>query len=535
VAWRQRSQRGVAFMLERLPSVDDMNARVANRRSIVRQQTALVPGARKTDPPCGPFLGPSYTRKPSSDSTVEVAWRDAMIPDCELLNRYRDWVKDRREGTDPGRPVALHVLTAQRGGLVPRWWYWADAVGGRFDRPADTEPTALLRDAMVAHTGQPLGGLHELASSFRPHLLFDKDEKFRPADADSLLQKGIGQVCDRRSRMEDNCEPIEGATSLLGSLDEYIDFSEGGFRGLNQAGQGPPDQISKKGPDRMYVHVKEIAGHLYLGYWWFLPFNVSPWRSDVNCLPGFTFSGLTCHDHDGDWEGVTVELELLRTSLSSGRYRFSNVKPLAVLYDSHGKPTRWEWDNVMLAADADQFATHPLVFSASGSHASYPAGCRDKECDQTLRGSNLGEGGFDGGRPWMYNDAKKCRSVHTEETDNDKDENNDDQGPCLVALPSTPDGRHGTLWNAFLGRWGKAECTLIARICSKIDGPRSPGVQTRFHDPTDTTPGVVRKLDGFEPNYKTPSSDQAPRFPPKDWPPPNPAAWSTPALANAQR
>ena len=65
----------------------------------------------------------------------------------------------------------------------------------------------------------------------------------------------------------------------------------------------------------MYVHIKEISGRLYLGYWWFLPFNVSPWRSDVNCLPGFTFSGLTCHDHDGDWEGVTVELSLHRKPL----------------------------------------------------------------------------------------------------------------------------------------------------------------------------------------------------------------------------
>jgi hypothetical protein len=533
VRWRPAARRGVAFMLQNLPSVEEMNARIAARGSFVQPRRTLVAGAQPGDRTCGPYLGPSYRPSPPSTPTMEVAWRDAVVEQCKRLIKYRQWRDDHRRNANPGEPVALHVLTRQRGPLVPRWWYWSDALGGRFDRPGNPTPKALLEDAMLAHTGQPLGGLAELAKSFRPHLMFDHDETMRPIDADWLLREGIHQVCDRKSREEDNCEPILDAGSLLGSLDEYIKFAGTGYRGLNRAGAGAPNQPSKRSPDRMYVHVREKAGRLYLGYWWFLPFNVSPWRSDVNCLPGFTFGGLTCHDHDGDWEGVTVELSLLRASLTSGRYRFSNVKPEAVLYDSHGKPTRWNWDNVKLDADDGSYATHPVVFSASGSHASYPAGCADTECDQSLRDSNVGEGGFDGKAPWIYNDAKACEHVRSE-SEKTKDGEPRDFGSCLLALPTTPDGRRGTLWNAFRGRWGKAECTLISRICTKIDGPLSPGRQLRFNDPTQTEAGVVEKLDGYAPNYRSRDGNDTPRFPPKPWPPSNPATWTTPALANAE-
>ena len=125
-----------------------------------------------------------------------------MVPQCERLTQYRQWRHGHRLNANPGQPVALHVLTTQRGPLVPRWWWWADALGGRFDRPGDRAPRALLEDAVMAHTGQPLGGLAELASSFRPHLQFDEDEKLRPVDANWLLKKGIHQVCDRNSRSE---------------------------------------------------------------------------------------------------------------------------------------------------------------------------------------------------------------------------------------------------------------------------------------------------------------------------------------------
>ena len=41
----------------------------------------------------------------------------------------------------------------------------------------------------------------------------------------------------------------------------------------------------------MYVHIKEVEGKLYLGYWWFFPYNVSPWRANVNCLPASPSAG----------------------------------------------------------------------------------------------------------------------------------------------------------------------------------------------------------------------------------------------------
>jgi hypothetical protein len=239
----------------------------------------------------------------------------------------------------------------------------------------------------------------------------------------------------------------------------------------------------------MYVHVREHRGQLYLGYWWFQRFNGSPWRPEVNCLPGLSISDVTCFDHEGDWEGVTVVLDLVRERLMQHRYAWANVDPEAVLYDSHGHPIRWRWEDLERTADSGSEATHPVVYAAAGSHASYPAACYRDECDQRLANHRYTpEGGFDGKRPWTY--------------DPERDQCQDAPGaadgtrtrPCLLALPSTRDGTAGVLWNAFPGRWGAAVCADPVKICSQVDGPRSPSLQARFQRPWEAADGPREKL-----------------------------------------
>lgn len=261
----------------------------------------------------------------------------------------------------------------------------------------------------------------------------------------------------------------------------------------------------------MYVHVRETEGRIFLGYWWYLRYNVSPWRTEVNCLPGLGFGGLSCHDHEGDWEGVTVVLRPLNHPRARDRYLLGNLRPEAAMYDAHGRSIRWEWPDVDLASDADHYATHPVVYVATGSHASYPARCARSECDQRLSRQPLGEGGFDGAKPWRYNDSEQCDAFElSAET----------RGPCLIALPSTDAGGRGVLWNAFPGAWGRARCTAVAKVCSQVDGPRSPSAQDRFKFPTSTRSGPRRALLGLRRQYRQPDAWSAPRWPPEPWPVP---------------
>ena len=221
---------------------------------------------------------------------------------------------------------------------------------------------------------------------------------------------------------------------------------------------------------------------MYLGYWWFFRYNTSPWRREVNCLPGLTFGGLSCHDHEGDWEGVTVILEK----------RDRRFEPVGAIYDAHGHGVRWAWQ------DLEVVKGRPTVYVAAGSHASYPAACTRPECDQKLSNSDFGDGGFGGERPWRYNSDDACETLTPEPPEQERrDDPSPTYGPCLVALPATynallddpatdlDEGRRGVLWNAFPGRWGKARCMAIGRVCVQVNGPDSPSRQGRFTNPSD--------------------------------------------------
>jgi len=135
-----------------------------------------------------------------------------------------------------------------------------------------------------------------------------------------------------------------------------------------------------------------------------------------------------------------------------------------VIFDAHGTAVRWPWTDV----EHHGGTSRPVVYVAADSHASYPVACTD-DCDQALRGESLGEGRFDGRKRWDLNEDAVCEGGS--------------RGHCLQALPSTRDGTAGTLWNAFPGWWGSANCTALAKVCAMVDGPASPSRQGRFRHP----------------------------------------------------
>jgi hypothetical protein len=297
---------------------------------------------------------------------------------------------------------------------------------------------------------------------------------------EALLEGGTDQepnsVCDRERFGRDDCVTFNSARGLVRGpdeaprdQDEYIDFEEDVREAFH--GQGP------RVPTRIYFHIRRHEGLLYIGYWWFLPVNISPIQVNETCLPGLTLSELTCYDHEGDWEGATVTLEPRshETTPSGDPYNAaafdpSGWKPRSVTYDAHGRGIRWPWARLSRTPAVGD-STHPVVFSASGSHASYPLPCR-RDCDQRLARRGLPEGPFDG----TPRTRLRC----------------DD---CLMPLPSlrrqTPLTRpferveDPVLWNAFPGRWGAAVCLPVAQVCSQSDGPRSPSRQDRYRRPWD--------------------------------------------------
>jgi hypothetical protein len=507
VRWRNGAQRGVAFLLEDLPTLGELDGYMG------RVGDAISEWADSTVA-CPDFLAGRAEPSLGDDQSVPVGWGDALAVHCKRRIAYREWAeRGRRAGSRPPPPVAVHALTGEtRRARDAPWWTWIRALDGVFHRPVlNAGPTPdtstadadqLLHDARELHIGAPVGDLPDLAMTYRPHLFFDTDENFFPLDVDWLLSEtGEHEICDRKSG-PDNCESFSGHLGLAGALDEAIDFRGGGRLDLVAGENGPP---------RMYVHVRAANGRLYLGYWWFFRFNTSPWRTQVNCLPGLTLGGLTCHDHEGDWEGVTVVLRLDRTRVLPDPYYLQNLIPEAVIYDTHGHPVQWPWEDVELVADPGHYATHPAVYVAAGSHASYPVSCQRKECNQKLANSGLGDGGFDGAKVWRQNERNRCIP---EPLDGEPR-----RGPCLLALPSTRDGSLGVLWNAFPGRWGKAVCTRIAKVCSQVDGPRSPSFQSRFREPWNAVRGPRAELLRLRRIGKS-HATSAPRWPPRPWPTP---------------
>jgi len=174
-------------------------------------------------------------------------------------------------------------------------------------------------------------------------------------------------------------------------------------------------------------------------------------------------AGVTCFDHQSDWEGVTVVLDADSPSRS----------PTHVSYAQHEGSTRYTWGALERVWDMDANKSfrlgidtrlRPLVFVARGTHASYPGSCEEEKC--RIPGAPHPENRHDGAQAWSGNDAARCRSV------------------CLALLPTRPESwgsarRVAARWNAFDGRWGTSNCAL-GFICATSPPPRSPSVQRRY-------------------------------------------------------
>jgi hypothetical protein len=328
--------------------------------------------------------------------------------------------------------------------------------------PADRVPRAVPR-AQVDEANR------ELADRFRPFIFFDSAEQRYPLDVEDAIADGRVDMCSGGFSADD-CEDVTEPAAI----DESFDY-------LNVSDAPPP--VRGGGPgSAVYYHGVRDGTRTYVDYWWFYSRNPSPVAGEVFCGPGLRTPPFTCQEHAGDWEGVTVVLEACATeSETCVDVAGELVEPAAVRYAQHEHVVEYGWADTLLAVwrvlrpptsaalapvweeavlpAATDPGTHPLVFVARNSHASYPDVCF-RGCRQEVRA--LAEARFDGGQPWTHN---------VEECDG-----------CLKPLPLTSEGEPA-LWNAFPGRWGAQRCILGGAYCDLSGAPRGPSRQHRYDEP----------------------------------------------------
>ncbi|MGN6557893.1 MAG: hypothetical protein ACTHLH_07750 [Solirubrobacterales bacterium] len=345
-----------------------------------------------------------------------------------------------------------------------------------------------------------------LAERYRPILLFDREEEVPwPLSIRAMFERGWVQLC-RDEGLKTKCpgksianpdELQNGSTSLKLSLPDSEELQKLAQRELKRAKaeaeapqlggkaeasvpEATPPAATVEPPvpgapaaaaaplevaSAIYVNpvTRKHPWRLYLDYWWYLPENPVELGGGALCGAGLVIAGVTCDNHQSDWEGMTVVLAM----------RGGEARPVAVQYAQHDGVVRYSWPMLQRLwarsravrkriAGIDDAESRPLAFSARGTHATYPRPCAD--CGQ-VKNWALGEEPHRGNLPWAGDYSGACGHLS-----------------CLQLLPTRHQGSEPASWNAYENPWGELDCFLVY-YCDSGTPPRSPGQQGRYQHP----------------------------------------------------
>jgi hypothetical protein len=193
-----------------------------------------------------------------------------------------------------------------------------------------------------------------------------------------------------------------------------------GFAAIRKAGRAPPVT---------YAHIAKQAGHsgFVAQYWFFYYFN--------------QFNDL----HESDWEGMQIVFDAgsAEEALASG--------PAQIVLFQHSGGEKADWDDDKVEKEG----THPVVYPAAGSHATFYESAIFVENGQG--GSGLG----------CDNTSRPVRRVAVQ--------------PRLV--PTAPRRGSADEWLTYDGRWGQKEKGYN-------NGPTGPNTKTQWREPFDWMEGV---------------------------------------------
>lgn len=209
----------------------------------------------------------------------------------------------------------------------------------------------------------PGAGEHVPRASARDDLL-GRFERERLAGPQAYAHAPAGARCEDRAR----ARPVPAGAHTrpydAGGRPEDVGAREGWVLDLDDDARTPEAEIRDEGPQRVLhdvpayyeVHPPLDAGtpQVRITYWLFYGVSQPPGPS----------SATRFLVHEGDWERVSV---LLRRGATGDDY-----VPVSVRYHAHDGSRDVAWRAVRrTAAPGASEATHPLVYSARGSHASY--------------------------------------------------------------------------------------------------------------------------------------------------------------------
>lgn len=316
--------------------------------------------------------------------------------------------------------------------------------------PPDAEAVAKAAEATLDGHGGELE--RDLAVALRPRLRFDTDEPWRPLEITAFADEQGIALDDLRRGPE--APPF---IDIAGRLEEPRSYRSTRRRCRRVA---PPALDCNDGQGTaIYYRRTSHEGRWYWDYWWFFRFNryAGP-ASDCDFY---------CSDHEGDWEGVTV---ITTASLQP--------EIVGVVYAAHK-------ERILVDAPiVPRLGSHPVVFVANGTHASYPFRCGDeKSCQQfgRLVHVRLPEESHDGEAAWGGNVDAECAEID-----------------CVRPLPEVGDPPDDALplagdWAGWTGKWGS---TCVNGCRRGESSPNSPGVQTRFQCPWAPTHLGILATDG---------------------------------------
>jgi lysophospholipase L1-like esterase len=389
-------------------------------RVLLLRPDQRVPGWLRAADTVTPLGTPTFAIVSSDDPTLKARW-DAALDGNGITRR-----RGRAYALDPLRPKATAELAVELAQLAP----------------------AAEQD-------------FALAAQHRPALFFDTGEGTPTTyNVDRLIESGKMKLCKGGQSQDLLCLKLTRPQQLR---------SEAGRLTFD------PDELRAITEDTtVYLNVRhtgnDVAESIYLDYWWYFPYNPAGAGDGALCGAGFNVAGMTCFDHQSDWEGVTVVLD---GDDPTG-------PPIAVHYAQHDDVSRYSWAALQeiweggiearFGAGIDT-TKRPLVFVANGRHASYPVDCRrgaEESCSTFIVPGRRDFGRihdrrFDGAEAWSGN-ANACLPG------------------CLTPLPTRREGQERASWHAFAGRWGTADCVL-AVICSESNPPSGPGEQDRYEEP----------------------------------------------------
>ncbi len=288
--------------------------------------------------------------------------------------------------------------------------------------------------ATASRSGAAPSPAQRLADAYAPIAML-REQRDPPCDtsAEQYQPTGVGTVLDnptvtlRRELPDGSLEDVKrgpSAADVAGLPDGYYLDLRGEALGDTCVYARDFAQLVREGraPAIVYAHIAREAGHpgFVLQYWFFWYFN--------------QFNDL----HEGDWEGMQLSFE------AASAAQALREEPHEIILFQHAGGERASWSDAKVKKEG----THPIVYPAAGSHATF--------YDSAVYIENGQEGSGVG----CDNTSEPLRELRLRP----------------VLLPNRASERGRFRWLSYEGRWGEREKGFN-------NGPTGPVTKTVWKEP----------------------------------------------------